>query len=93
MLDCVETNFLNFKFENLRENEFVRKTILTCLSGAQMGLIHEKIEVKILVTLPLKGENALGKLLNFFKEQCHEILNHYFFPELNPFFAKLPLKS
>ena len=30
------------KFEYLRENEFLRKTILACLSGAQMGSIHEK---------------------------------------------------
>ena len=32
----------NFKFEYLRENEFFRKYILACLSGAQMGSIHEK---------------------------------------------------
>ena len=42
MLACAESNFSNFKFEYLRENEFLRKTILACLSGAQMGLIHEK---------------------------------------------------
>ena len=42
MLACTESNFSNFKFEYLRENKFLRKTILACLSGAQMGLIHEK---------------------------------------------------
>ena len=41
MLAC-ESNFSNFKFEYLPESEFLRKTILACLSGAQMGPIHEK---------------------------------------------------
>ena len=41
-----ESNFLIFKFEYLRENEFLRKTILACLSGAQMGLINEKNRVR-----------------------------------------------
>ena len=27
----------HLKFEYLRENEFLRETILTCVSGAQMG--------------------------------------------------------
>ena len=30
------------KFEYLRKNEFLRKTVLPCLSGAQVGAIHEK---------------------------------------------------
>ena len=42
MLACAESFFSNFKFENLRENEFLRKTILACLSGGQMGSINEK---------------------------------------------------
>ena len=42
MLACAESNFSNFKFEYLRKNEFLRKTILACLSGDQMGLINEK---------------------------------------------------
>ena len=42
MLACAESNFSNFKFKYLCENEFLRKTILACLSGAQMGSIHEK---------------------------------------------------
>ena len=46
MLACVESNFSNFKFEYLHENEFLRKTILACLSGAQMGLINEKNRVR-----------------------------------------------
>ena len=29
------------KFEYLRENEFLREIILTCLSGAQMDWIDE----------------------------------------------------
>ena len=42
MLACVESNFFNFKFEYLRENEFLRKTIIACLSMDQMGSINEK---------------------------------------------------
>ena len=42
VLACAESNFLKFKFEYLRKNEFLRKTILACLSGDQMGLINEK---------------------------------------------------
>ena len=56
MLACAESNFSNFKFEYLRENEFLRKAILACLSGAQMGSIHEKkIKVENLVTHSLKA--------------------------------------
>ena len=55
MLACAESNFSNFKFEYLRENEFLRKTILVCLSGVQMGLINEKNRVrKSRDTAPLK---------------------------------------
>ena len=32
---------LSKKFEYLRENEFLRETILNCLPGAQMGWINE----------------------------------------------------
>ena len=39
--------------EYLRENEFLSKTILACLSGAQMASIHEIKNGKNLVTLPL----------------------------------------
>ena len=42
MLAWVESNFPNFKFEYLRENKFLRKTFLACLSGAQIGSIYEK---------------------------------------------------
>ena len=42
MLACGESNFSNFKFEYLREKEFLGKTILACLSWDQMGLITEK---------------------------------------------------
>ena len=46
MLACPELNFSNFKFEYLHENEFLRKTILACLSGAQVELINEKNRVR-----------------------------------------------
>ena len=42
MLACAELNFPNFKFEYLRNNKFLRKPILACLSGAQIGSIYEK---------------------------------------------------
>ena len=55
MLACAESNFLNFKFEYLCENEFLRKIILACLSWAQMGSIHEKNRGrKSRDTVPLK---------------------------------------
>ena len=41
VLACAESSLSNFKFKYLRENEFLRKTILACLSGDQMGLINE----------------------------------------------------
>ena len=40
--------------EYLRRNEFFSETILDCLSGTQMGSIHEEKKIaKNLVTLPL----------------------------------------
>ena len=42
MLACGDSNIPNFKFEYLHENEFLRKTVLACLSAAQMGSIYEK---------------------------------------------------
>ena len=60
MLACAESNFSNFKFEYLRENEFLRKTIVACLSGAQMGLINEKNRVrKSCDTAPLKERKRM----------------------------------
>ena len=41
---------LSKKFVYLCENKFLRKTISTCLSGAQMGSIYEKS----LYTAPLR---------------------------------------
>ena len=35
------SKFSNKTFEYPRENEFLRETILTCLSGAQMGWMNE----------------------------------------------------
>ena len=58
VLACAESNVSNFKFEYLREKEFLRKTILACLSGAPMGLIHEKKRGrKSRDTAPLKNTN------------------------------------
>ena len=55
MLACAESNFSSFKFEYLRENELLRKTILASLSGDQMGLINEKNSVqKSRDTAPLR---------------------------------------
>ena len=52
VLACAELNFSNKKLEYLRENEFLRKTILTCLLGAQVGWSNEiKNAKKNLVTL------------------------------------------
>ena len=65
MLHCVE--FSHFKFEYLHENEFLRKTISACLSGAQMSSIHEKRGRKSRDTAPLK-------------RQCHEIFYLYLGP-------------
>ena len=42
MIACTESKFSNFKFEYLRENKFLRKTILAYLSGTQMSSINEK---------------------------------------------------
>ena len=43
--------------EFLREYDFLSKTILACLSGAQMALIHETKEAKKSCdTAPLKKE-------------------------------------
>ena len=42
MLACAESNLSKFKFEYLHENEFLRKTILACLSGDHMCSIIEK---------------------------------------------------
>ena len=43
----------------IRENEFLRKTILTCLSGEQMGLIYEIKNAKISRdTDTLKGQEV-----------------------------------
>ena len=51
---AAKSNFSNLKFEYVSVNEFLRKTILACLSGAHMGSINEKkIELENLVTLPL----------------------------------------
>ena len=37
VLACAEWVVWNYKFEYLCEHEFLRETILTCLSGAQLG--------------------------------------------------------
>ena len=39
---CEESNFSNFEFEYVRENEIFSKTIFAGLSGSQVCSIHEK---------------------------------------------------
>ena len=46
MLAFAELNFWNCNFEYFRENKFLRKTLLACLSGAQMGSIHSLLQEK-----------------------------------------------
>ena len=41
MLARAESDSARVFREYFRENEFLSKTILACLSGARMGLIHE----------------------------------------------------
>ena len=54
--------------EYLRENEFLSKTILACLSGAQMGSIHEiKNGKKSRDTAPLTLSDI--QMINF--STCH----------------------
>ena len=48
--------------EYLRENEFLSKTILACLSGAQMGSIHE---IKKWQKISWHGPFKLGPKINF----------------------------
>ena len=73
MLACAESNFPNFKFEYLRENEFLRKTILACLSGAQMGLICEKkLRSKISWHSPFK--ELMMSLIRFEPIPSHNLL-------------------
>ena len=66
----MESNFSNFEFEYLCKKEFLSKAILACLSGAQLGLIYKKIEVKNLVTLPLLNTDLADQTRN---ENCREI--------------------
>ena len=56
MLACAESNFSNFKFEYLRENDFLIKTLFACLSGAQMSFINEK---------KIEFENQRGSVTRF----------------------------
>ena len=61
MLACAEPNFSKFKFEYLRENEF-----LACSSGDQMGSINEKNRgQKSLDTAPLRYISFYAKYLLF----------------------------
>ena len=60
MLACAESNFLKFKLEYLCENEFLRKTILACLSGAQMGSINKNRGRKSRDSAPLKKSTDLN---------------------------------
>ena len=66
--------------EYLRENEFLSKTILACLSGAQMASIHEiKNGKKSRDTAPLRRHNEVtpyfSGTLKIYKLRC-SFLNH-----------------
>ena len=57
VLACAESHTYIFR-EYLSENECIRKrNILNCLSGAQMGSIHEKNATKSLDTATLSYAN------------------------------------
>ena len=83
-------NFLNFEFEYLRENEFLSKTILACLSWSKVGLIHEKNrgqkfhETASLIKSNIYTSLQMGlKPINYItckslKGQCHKIFCHFF---------------
>ena len=54
MLACAESNFSNFKFEYIRENEFFEKNYFSLFIRGPDGFDSwNKIEVENLVTLPL----------------------------------------
>ena len=40
-IESAQVSQRGVKFERIRENEFLRETIVTCLLGAHMGWIHE----------------------------------------------------
>ena len=88
MLACAESNFSNFKFEYLCENEFLRKTILACLSGAQMGSIHEKNRGrKSRDTAPLKKDKMFQIHIFHIQITVEKCLISYIL--LNPLAKKL----
>ena len=76
----VAWHFSNFKFEYLRENEFLRKGILACLSGAQMSSIHEKNR-----DLKSRDTASLGDASN----KCHKIFHSCFIWSKTPIWAPL----
>ena len=82
MLACAESNFSNFKFEYLRENEFLRKSILACLSGAQMGSINaKKLKSKISWHCPFKYVKNLSIYYNLMLINSLQIAMYVFLGE------------
>ena len=89
------SNFLNIfeYFPKIRENEFLSKTILACLLGAQMDSIHEiKNAKKSRDTAPL---NCFFFCFFLFiaskqRENCFAALR--LFPKLNNFFESIFFK-
>ena len=66
MLYTAESNFSSFVLEYLGEIETEFENTLACLSGAQMGLNHEKNGgQKSRDTLPLKKDSFLRMYSNF----------------------------
>ena len=84
---------MNKKFEYLREHEFLRETILTCLSGAQMCWINEiksrdtatfdHVRILILVKncmhVSFEEKKYICLFLNFFKIPDYWLECIYFF--------------
>ena len=82
MLAWAESNFSNFKFEYLLKNEFLRKTILACSSGAQMGSINKKGR-KSCDTAPLNQRFWQAEIVAL------KIPSHKYFYNLLGFFSRL----
>ena len=63
---CEESNFSNFEFEYVRENEIFSKTIFAGLSGSQVCSIHEKNRGrKFRDTASLRVKLAFAEKLSF----------------------------
>ena len=81
---CVESNFSNFECEDFRENEFLSKTIVACLSGAQVGSMHEinrGRKSRDTASLSIKRlycgrASQKSKMLFIFDEECKKSMDN-----------------